>query len=262
MRDGELDHRVALPGRRDELTELADTFASMLIAVQHSIEQQRRFAANASHELRTPHAMRRTMLEVARAAPMAIDVDTLLARLDETKQRAILLTEAILALSRASSDVPIARAPLEIMSMVSEVVAELAPEAARAGVSVRIDLAGVEGVEVLAEETLIRQLISNLVSNAIVHNLDSEGWVQVTARCTARTATIDVANAGLHLSTEDVGTLHEPFVRAASRARGRGNGMGLGLATANAIAHAHGGELHLAARDGGGLVAKARLPCG
>src|SRR4051812_18081833 len=61
--DGSLDHRVSLPGPRDELTDLADAFDAMLARVQHTLDEERRFAANASHELRTPHAIIRTMVE-------------------------------------------------------------------------------------------------------------------------------------------------------------------------------------------------------
>ena len=85
-RDGDLDHRIALPGLRDELTDLADTFDAMLDRVEHTIDEERRFAANASHELRTPHAIIRTMVEVAQADPDGRDVDILLAA-DRQHQR-------------------------------------------------------------------------------------------------------------------------------------------------------------------------------
>ncbi len=71
VRDGDLAHRVDLPGPRDELTDLADTFDAMLARIEETLEAQKRFAANASHELRTPHATMRTLLEVARADPGA-----------------------------------------------------------------------------------------------------------------------------------------------------------------------------------------------
>jgi len=85
-RDGSLEHRIRMPGRQNELAELADTFDAMLARLQHSVDEQRRFAANASHELRTPHAIVRTMLEVARADPDGRDTDELLRRLDETNE--------------------------------------------------------------------------------------------------------------------------------------------------------------------------------
>ncbi len=86
---GSLSHRIALPGRDDELRQLADTFDDMLERLQKAFDEQRRFTANASHELRTPHATMRTLLEVARADPAGVDLERLLHRLDLTNERAI-----------------------------------------------------------------------------------------------------------------------------------------------------------------------------
>ena len=110
-RDGDLDHRVALPGRRDELTDLADTLDAMLDRVEHTIDEERRFAANASHELRTPHAIIRTMVEVAQADPAGRDVDAVLERIGATNDRAIASTEALLTLARVGRGVALGAGP-------------------------------------------------------------------------------------------------------------------------------------------------------
>ncbi|MEV7766753.1 HAMP domain-containing sensor histidine kinase [Microbacterium sp. NPDC086615] len=261
VRDGSLDRRVDLPGRRDELTDLADTFDAMLARIAETVQEQRRFAANASHELRTPHVTMRTMLEVAKADPASVDVERLIARLDDTNERAIRLTEAILALSRASSGGVVARTEVEIDALAAEVCGELAPLATRT--SARLTTRIASPSVAIADETLARQMLTNLVHNAIVHSTpDGEvaREVQIAVRTDARSVVIDVANTGAVLSPETVATLPEPFVRAAGRARPAEGGTGLGLAIAVAIVRVHEGSLELWPREGGGLHARVRLP--
>ena len=117
-RDGHLDHRVSLPGSRDELTDLADTFDAMLDRVQHTIDEERRFAANASHELRTPHAIIRTMVEVAQADPDGRDVDVVLQRIGATNERAIASTEALLMLARVGRGGALEMSAVDLASVV------------------------------------------------------------------------------------------------------------------------------------------------
>lgn len=275
-RDGAFDQRIALPGRRDELTDLADTFDGMLARVTETLDEQRRFAANASHELRTPHATMRTMLEVARSDPAGADIPRLLQRLDDTNERAIRLTEALLALARASRGGMIERRPVDVDAVVTELVAELSggltgesavrtPEtpigaSTLAAPGVRILRDRVETVAVTAgDEILIRQAIGNLLRNALLYNVP-DGWVRVTVHVDGRHVIVDILNTGPLLEAATVATLPEPFVRAAARQRGRGDGTGLGLAIVASIVRAHAGRLELWPRDGGGLHARLRLP--
>src|SRR5690606_13951632 len=97
---GSLSHRIALPGRSDELRQLADAFDQMLARLEAQVNEQRRFAANASHELRTPLAVTRALLDVARDDPDH-DVDELINRLAAVNERAVEVTEALLLLARA-----------------------------------------------------------------------------------------------------------------------------------------------------------------
>ncbi|MEX0151837.1 sensor histidine kinase [Microbacterium sp. LMI1-1-1.1] len=272
-RDGAFDHRVALPGRRDELTDLADTFDGMLARVTETLDEQRRFAANASHELRTPHATMRTMLEVARSDPAGADVPRLLQRLDDTNERAIRLTEALLALARASRGGAIERRPVDVDAVVTELVAELSGEltgesavetpigaSALVAPGVRILRDRVVTVAVTAgDEILIRQAVGNLLRNALLYNVP-DGWVRVSVHVDGRHVIVDILNTGPLLDAATVATLPEPFVRAAARQRGRGDGTGLGLAIVASIVRAHAGRLELWPRDGGGLHARLRLP--
>lgn len=254
-RDGNLSRRVALPGPRDELTDLADTFDAMLVRVEETLDEQKRFAANASHELRTPHATMRTLLEVARADPAGVDLERLLHRLDLTNERAIRLTEALLALARSTREGALSPRPAGVDDLVATVVAEAGGEAAG------LDLALVDASGGIArvDETLVHQAVTNLVGNALAHNVE-DGWVRVAVSGGDDEVIVDVVNSGEELSRELVATLPEPFVRGSGRTRGRADGTGLGLAIVASIARAHGGRLELWPRDGGGLHARLRLP--
>lgn len=254
-RDGDLARRVELPGRRDELTDLAATFDAMLARVEETLDEQRRFAANASHELRTPHATMRTLLEVARVDPAGVDVDQLLHRLELTNERAIRLIEAMLALSRSTREDALSLEPTGVDDLVATVVAEAE------GDTRGLDLAilGASGGVARIDETLVHQAVTNLVRNALVHNV-AGGWVRVAVSGEVDEVVVDVVNSGDTLSHELVATLPEPFVRAVGRTRGRADGTGLGLAIVASIARAHRGRLELWPRDGGGLHARLRLP--
>lgn len=250
-RDGVLDARVDLPGRVDELTELADAFDAMLDRVQHAIEEERRFAANASHELRTPQAIIRTMVEVAQADPAGRDVDTLLARIAETNERSVALTEALLDLARAGRVVD-ATEPIELAALVEATVSET-----DAGtIVIETDLAA---ANIRGNRTLVRQLVHNLVRNAVVHNVPGGRiWITVTPSPFGG-AELSVANTGRIVDPATTSTLVEPFVRGAGRVRGDA-GSGLGLAIVAAVVRAHGGRLDIAALTAGGLHVRVVLP--
>ena len=163
---GSLSHRIRLPGRRDELRELADAFDTMLARLEAHVAEQQRFAANASHELRTPLAITQTLLDVARKEPNRA-TDELVDRLRVVNTRAIDLTEALLLLSQADQK---AFTPEHVdLSLVAEEATEtLLPLAEKHGVTVETsgDVACTTG-----SEALLLQLTTNLVHNAIVHNL-------------------------------------------------------------------------------------------
>jgi two-component system sensor histidine kinase VanS len=254
-RDGDLTHRVDLPGRSDELTDLADTFDAMLDRVEHTVDEERRFAANASHELRTPHAIIRTMVEVAQADPAGRDMDAVLHRIGVTNERAIASTEALLTLARVGRGVALEAAPVDLAQIVSDAVDDVRPDAATRGIRIETSLAP---TIVSGDRVLLAQLSANLIGNAIAHNIDG-GWVRVSL--TAQGGLV-VENSGPLLAAERAAILTEPFVRGEGRARtiGGHDGVGLGLAIVSSVVHAHAGTLFLAPLTAGGLQVRVMLP--
>ncbi|WP_278249325.1 HAMP domain-containing sensor histidine kinase [Microbacterium sp. SD291] len=253
---GSLSHRVALEGPRDEFRDLADVFDSMLEQLEANMAEQKRFAANASHELRTPLAISQTMLEVARTDPHR-DVDALIDRLQQVNARAIELTEALLLLSRADRRA-FTREIVDLSLLAEESVETLAPLAGRRAVT--IDVGG-DAAHVLGSPALLQQLITNLVHNAIVHNLPEGGAVTVRTHSRPEAVALVVENTGADLPAHRVATIAEPFQRGAERARDVDHaGAGLGLAIVQRIAQAHEGSLVLTPRAGGGLNVTVWLP--
>ena len=163
---GSLAHRIRLPGRRDEFRELADAFDTMLARLEAHVAEQQRFAANASHELRTPLAITQTLLDVARNDPDR-DNDELVDRLHAVNTRAIDLTEALLLLSRADQR-SFAREHVDLSLMAEEATETLLPLAERHGVTV--ETSG-DMTPTIGSHALLLQMTTNLVHNAIVHNL-------------------------------------------------------------------------------------------
>ncbi|PVE94015.1 MULTISPECIES: HAMP domain-containing sensor histidine kinase [unclassified Microbacterium] len=253
---GSLSHRVALEGPRDEFRDLADVFDSMLEQLEAQVAEQQRFAANASHELRTPLAISQTLLEVARTDPER-DVDALITRLQEVNARAIELTEALLLLSRAERR-SFTREVVDLSLLAEEAVEALLPLADRRGVAVEV---GGVAAPVLGSSALLQQLVTNLVLNAVVHNLPSGGAVAVRTHATPHAVALVVENTGEVLPAYRVATLTEPFQRGAERTRDEDHaGVGLGLAIAQRITQAHGGSLVLTPRADGGLIVTVWLP--
>lgn len=253
--EGSLSHRIRLPGRTDEFRELADAFDAMLIRLEAHVDEQRRFAANASHELRTPLAITQTLLEVARDDPDH-DSDELLHRLHVVNARAVDLTEALLLLSRADRR-PLSRDHCDL-SLLAEAAAEaLLPFAE--GRRVALETSG-DGCHTTGSRTLLLQMITNLVHNAVVHNLPEHGEVRVRTASRPGTAVLTVENTGDVLAPHLVPTLVEPFQRGTGRTRTGHAGVGLGLAIVQRITEAHDGSLTLAPRAGGGLRVTVQLP--
>jgi two-component system, OmpR family, sensor histidine kinase VanS len=252
---GSLSHRIELEGRRDEFRELADTFDAMLARLEAHIAEQQRFAANASHELRTPLAITQTLLDVARNDPNGDTVE-LVDRLHTVNARAIDLTKALLLLSRADQR-SFSREHVDVSLVAEEAAETLLPLAEKRGVT--IETSG-DVAPTIGSHALLLQLATNLVHNAIVHNLPEQGNVWVTTSVQPRSVMLTVENTGEKLTPQLVTTLAEPFLRGTERIRTDHAGVGLGLAIVKSITEAHDGTLTLTPRAAGGLRVAVQLP--
>ncbi len=255
--NGSLSHRIHLEGRQDEFRDLADAFDRMLARLEAHDAEQQRFAANASHELRTPLAITQTLLEVARNDPNR-NHGELVDRLHYVNTRAIDLTEALLLLSRADQRA-FTGEHVDLSLMAEEATETLLPLAEERGLTIETsgDLAPTVG-----SHALLQQLTTNLVHNAIVHNLAEGGTVWVSTSVRPGTVVLTVENTGEQLSPHAVSTMVEPFQRGTGRIRTNHAGVGLGLAIVRSITHAHGGTLTLSPREAGGLCVTVHLPAG
>jgi two-component system, OmpR family, sensor histidine kinase VanS len=255
--NGSLYHRIELEGRQDEFRELADSFDTMLARIEAHVAEQQRFAANASHELRTPLAITQTLLEVARN-DLNRDNGELVDRLHAVNTRAIDLTEALLLLSRDDQQ-SFTREHIDLSLLAEEASETLLPVAEERGLT--IETTG-DITPTVGSRALLLQLTTNLVHNAIVHNLPEQGTVWVTTSAHPKTVELTVENTGGTLTPQFVATLAEPFLRGTERIRTNHEGVGLGLAIVKSITQAHDGTLILTPRDAGGLRVTVKLPAG
>lgn len=192
--DGSLSHRIRMPGRQDEFRELSDAFDAMLEQLESHVAEQRRFAANASHELRTPLAISRTLLDVAREDPTR-DRGELIERLYVVNTRAIDLTEALLLLGRGDRG-GFTREGVDLSLLAEEAAETLLPLAERRGITLDVT-GGAARTEGSAE--LLLRMVTNLVQNAVVHNLPAGGTVTVHTEAHGATSVLRVENTGPRL---------------------------------------------------------------
>jgi two-component system, OmpR family, sensor histidine kinase VanS len=252
--DGSLSHRIWLSGRSDEFRELADAFDAMLARLEAHVAEQQRFAANASHELRTPLAISQTLLDVARNDPNH-HTGELVDTLHAVNTRAIDLTEALLLLSRADRR-SFTREHVDLSLIAEEATETLLPLAEKRGLTIHTsgDIAPTFG-----SRALLLQMTTNLVHNAIVHNLPEQGTVWVTTSVHSKSVVLSVENTGESLTPQLISTLTEPFQRGTGRIRTDQAGVGLGLAIVKSITQAHDGTLTIVPRPDGGICVTAQL---
>ena len=251
-----LPQRLALAGPPDELKELADTFDAMLTRLDVAFASQRRFVANASHELRTPLTEMRALIGVSLAKPTsaARQLEPVLAQIQAAVDKSEELIEALLTLAR--SDCGITRTELvDLPTAVEDAIDLTGPTVA--AMQIRIDTA-LQHAQVSGDRVLLERLVSNLIDNAIRHNV-SGGQVLASTRQRAGHVELTVINDGEPIPADQVTGLFEPFRRLSGRTGGQA-GTGLGLCIVASVAKAHGGQAEARARPTGGLEVRVTLP--
>jgi signal transduction histidine kinase len=253
-----LHARLAMAGPDDELKELGDTFDGLLARLEAAFGAQRQFVANASHELRTPLARQRTLIEVALAdpEPSIASLRDVCQRLLVTGEEQERLIEALLTLARSQRGLD-RREPVELAAIAGGVLRARWPEAESRGLTVTASL---QSAPALGDAPLTERLVTNLVENAVRHNVP-RGAVEVGTGTWAGRAILSVFSTGPPIPPDQVDRLFQPFQRGAPRDRtGSRNGLGLGLSIVAAIAEAHGAWLQAHALPGGGLGIRVGFP--
>ncbi|MGH9093127.1 MAG: HAMP domain-containing sensor histidine kinase [Acidimicrobiales bacterium] len=253
----DLHRRLALPGPRDELTELGDTIDGLLGRLERAFDSQRRFVANASHELRTPLTVDRATLQVALADP-DVTIDSLraaCAEVLEAGREQERLIDALLTLARSQRGLD-HKEPVDLTAVTNEVLHALEASAATRGLQVDASL---EAATVTGDARLLYQLVSNLVDNAIRHNI-ANGHVQVALAASTAEATLAVTNTGPLVGPDQISRLLQPFQRGTPDRTATSKGLGLGLSIVADIAEAHAASLDVLARPEGGLAITVTFP--
>ena len=247
------DDRLPLPPARDEVRRLGVTLNAMLARVRASVERERRFVADASHELRMPIAVVKTELEtVLRAGGLSADAHEALAAAVAEIDALAQLAEDLLVLARAGDgELPLRRQAVDARAALELVAERFSDRAARAGRE--IALRAPEGLEVRADPLRLRQAVGNLLDNAL---RSGSGVVVLDAAPTDGGVELRVIDGGPGFPSELRERAFERFARGdAARTRG---GAGLGLAIVRAIAEAHGGSADL--EPGSPTTVRMRLP--
>jgi signal transduction histidine kinase len=253
-----LGQRLALTGPDDEFKQLADTFDVMLERLDTAFTSQKRFVANAAHELRTPLAAMRTAIEVTLSKPTRTpeQLEEMAVRVKRSVERAEATIEALLTL--AGSEL----GPTAQESMDLATAAEDALDATRGAIAQRrITIeAALEPALARGDRVLLERMISNLVENAVRHN-HTDGWIGIRTIQLADSAVMEIANTGPLIAAEQIPTLFEPFARIEQRLN-PSDGVGLGLSIAHAVADAHNATITAQPRPGGGLEMLVTIPSG
>lgn len=250
-----LHKRIDLDAPPGEVKSLADSFDSMLDRLDEAFAGQGRFIANAAHELKTPIALNRTMVEVAMSRPDSPpQVRQLGENLLAVNQRHERLIDALLTLARAE-DAVTERRQVDVAELATIAADTTEALAGRLAVQIGRELAP---APVTGDPILLEQMIRNLIDNATRYNVEG-GWVRVQTVARPRHAEIVVSNTGAVISSYEVPTLFEPFRRLTDRV-GSSRGSGLGLSIVRAVAQAHRGDAVAVPRPGGGLVVRVILP--
>ncbi|MFI2288991.1 sensor histidine kinase [Streptomyces niveus] len=243
----DLTRRVPEPQTHDEVAKLARTTNETLTALEASVDRQRRFVADASHELRSPIASLRTQLEVGEAHPELLDVPGAVADTVRLQQ----LAADLLLLARLDAGEQAGRTRLDLAALVREEVSQRSTDR----IPVTADVRG--SVEVAGSRGQLARVLGNLLDNAQRH---AAGEVRATVRREGGQVVLAVADDGSGVPETERERIFERFVRLDDARSRDDGGAGLGLAIARDVAHRHGGTLEVGRGEAGGALFELRLP--
>lgn len=246
-----LSKRLPVPQTGDELQRMSETWNEVLSRLEAAVERNRRFTADASHELRTPVALIRSTAELAlRRERNSDDYRKALRQIEAEAERMTTLTNDLLSLAAADANsVEMPLAPLDLNSLAADVVQENLAPAESKGVRVRADLLAKPGVA-LANDAGIRRLLRILVDNAVKFTQPA-GSVLVSTTGGQGKVTLSVRDSGSGIPAEVLPHIFERFYQA-DQSHGENSGAGLGLSIAQMIAKAHGSVINVESSPGRG----------
>jgi len=252
-----LHQRLAITGPDDEIRQLGQTLDGLFERLEASFQAQRNFVANASHELRTPVSAEKTVLQVALADPQATNAALRSAcekalRWNAQQER---LIDSLLTLASTERGIE-SWEPFDLAGIVARAIRDAREDAERRDISIDADHSAAPTV---GDPALVESLITNLVSNAIRHNVDG-GRVEVSTAVIDAHAVLKVRNTGPLIPPDEVDRLFQPFQRLGTQRLRQGDGHGLGLAIARAIVNVHNAQLTANARPQGGLDISVSFP--
>ncbi|HEX5734898.1 MAG TPA: heavy metal sensor histidine kinase [Blastocatellia bacterium] len=255
---GNLSERVEEPRTKDEIGRLAATFNEMLSKLEHAFARERRFTADASHELKTPLAVLRGDIEVAlRRERAKEEYRRVLASSLEEIARLTKLTDDLLTLARSDAgEAMLELEPVSLDRLASEAYNFLQPlaDSARVALDYKASPVVVEG-----DQKRLKQLFVNLLDNAIKYT-PAGGSARLALDREGDAAIIEVSDTGRGIPAEALPHVFERFYRQSDPGDGRVNGFGLGLAISKWIVEAHGGTIEVSSRPGSGSRFLVRLP--
>jgi two-component system OmpR family sensor kinase len=255
-----LKARLAEPAGDDELSRLAHVLNEMLDRLYQIIESHQQFAADASHELRSPLTSLRSRLEVAlRRARSAEEYRQVIADCLSEVERLTRLTEDLLELARSDAQrLVLDLSEVELQPLIAAEIARLQPEAAARQVTLNADIQ--TSLTVIADEARLRRVVNNFLSNAIHYSRPEGGAVSICAGNGGSDVWIEISDDGIGLDAEQQRHVFERFWRADKARSLRTGGAGLGLAICREIARAHGGQINVRSQPGHGSTFRLCLP--
>ena len=268
---GELDRRVPERDPRTEVGRLSQALNGMLAQIQRAFasseasaekartseERMRRFITDASHELRTPLTTMRGFAELYRQGA-ARDMEMVMSRIESESRRMGLMVEDLLLLARLDAQRPIEQNRVDLLALASDAVHDAQAVAPERNITMEV-LDGPGTPEVLGDEPRLRQVLGNLMTNALQHTPETAD-ITVRVGTDGEDAILEVVDGGPGMSQQDALRVFERFYRTDSSRARKSGGSGLGLSIVDSLVHAHGGIVSVTTAPGQGCRFYVSLP--